>query len=529
MADPIKGSNGVKTQRALHAKTARKQADSPRPKEPAAAPSPQPRWATAQASLIPNWIPRRGSASPPQADAPKSVSTTRAGSRVPVSAGVLTLGRAMLQARGATATDADVQRLLDRTPGLAPRLSLLEQQAGDPAGLQEALRDLMVNAPETMRGAGGSPRSVAEGYARDVGFKDLSFDGGRVAAITTGGDRVDLGALPSPPSIEDLGKLVNGSRFGTPSVVPPPPALKPSDTFDIDNAHLADHLSSLAYQDPSTVKSQLEQWGYDVSTFRWIENKDTDTQGFVVNDRSGNTFATFRGTESMKDAETDADARFVAAPWAGGGNVHAGFSGALDSVWPDMQAAIRQARTAAGDKGDVVFAGHSLGAGLTTLAAMRATSEGLLPANTARTKVYPVASPRVGDEQFAAAYNEKLPQTHRLVNFSKSLLLESQDVVTQVPPQSLGYRHVGNLVRVSNDGVRFVPREGDIANPHIEKLKGDVLQKYLKDCMIASIDKRHAPDPSFADRFARAWKLPSFTAHFSGEYLRRSGTAALKR
>lgn len=519
-----------------------------------------------------NWRPRVGARVPPSTPMGETVGAKMsAASRGPATPEVLALARAMLQSKGTTVGDVEAQRLVDSFPGLSRRLTLLAQTVADPekdkTALQAALRHLMVNVPEAMRGAGGTARSEAKDYARDVGFSDLKFENDRVTAVTPSGREVDLGALPERPSIEDLGRLVNGWRFGTPSVVPPPPSLLLGNGFRIENAHLANHLSSLAYQDPATVKNQLEKWGYDVSTFRWVENRETDTQAFVVNDKNGNTFVSIRGTESLRDGQTDADATLIPAPWAGKNvNVHEGFSDALDSVWDQMEPAIRQARAAAGDRGDVVFTGHSLGGGVGTLAALRATNEGLLPPDSSRTKVYPIASPRVGDEAFADAYNRKLPQTNRLVNFKPGLLVDSQDIVTQVPPRSAGYRHVGNLVRLADDGVRFIPRDDpanrglmprdirtlqdrqdvlddprDLTNPGVENLRGDALKEYLKSVALQHLERRDPPSslpamsaslhPELQSSLAMSavGTMPSFKAHLSGEYLRRTGLGVLNQ
>jgi triacylglycerol lipase len=499
-----------------------------------------------------------------------AVTAARTSSQGPVTAETLALAQAMLEARGAADPAGRAKQLLDGLPELARRLSLLAPQLGDPekskGAVQTALRHLLVNAPETISGTGGPARSEARDYARDVGFQDLSFEDGQVTALTPSGGKVDLGAMPDRPSTGDLGRMVNMSRFGTPKVVPPP-QFKASNDFRIDNAHAVTHISSLAYQDASTVKNQLEKWGYDVSTFKWIENKDTDTQAFVVNDKNGNTFVSFRGTESVRDAQTDGDALLIPASWAGPNvNVHEGFSNALDSVWPQMQDAIRKARGAAGEKGDVVFTGHSLGGGVATLAALRATNAGLLPPDPARAKVYPIASPRVGDDAFADAYNQKLPQTHRLVTFNSGLLVDVQDVVTQVPPRSAGYHHVGNLVRLSSDGFHFLPREAarapsvappalasglknterrgvaaenDQLNPGIEALRGDALKQYMSTTALQHMERR---DPGSARPTRTAAlnfdgvvtfsipsmaTMPSVKWHASGEYLRRTGQSLL--
>jgi triacylglycerol lipase len=456
---------------------------------------------------------------------------------------VLTLAQGLLKqlGRGASATEA--QQLLDGTPTLARRLAMLAGASADVVA-----RHVQVNAPGAVPGAAGDATADASAYARDLGFQGFSLQNGHGMLATAAGP-IDLGALPANASLDTLGHAINQQRFGTPSVVAPPP-LQPSNDFKIDNAHLAVHLSSLAYRDEATVKSQLAQWGYDTSTFSWLEDKNTDTQGFVVNDKDGNTFVTFRGTESLRDAKTDAQATQVAAPWAGPGVfVHEGFSSALDSVWPQVQTAVKKAR-GDGTRGDVIFTGHSLGAGLTTLAALRATNEQLTPGDP-RTKIFPIASPRTGDDAFMQQYNQKLPQTYRVVNFASGTFADTQDIVTQVPPKALGYRHVGNAIALSDGDFKVIRRDSpggspmlaleavsvsphgdrsDATNARVESLSGDALEKYM---MQLAMDNREGQPPPRAPANAMALEsmsltMPSVSFHRSGEYLRRTGASVLK-
>ena len=74
------------------------------------------------------------------------------------------------------------------------------------------------------------------------------------------------------------------------------------------------------------------------------------------------------------------------------------------------------------------MAGHSLGAALALLAATR----------RAPTAVYTYGCPRVGNAAFAA----------QLANVAVHRIVHGQDVVTAVPPEILGFRHVGDERRI---------------------------------------------------------------------------------
>ena len=97
--------------------------------------------------------------------------------------------------------------------------------------------------------------------------------------------------------------------------------------------------------------------------------------------------------------------------------MHDGFEEALDSIWHDVDIAL-----AALDC-PVFYTGHSLGAALATLAAVRRPPKA----------VYTFGSPRVGNEAFAATLRDV--RMYRVV--------DGEDVVTTLPPKVLGFRHVG--------------------------------------------------------------------------------------
>ena len=124
----------------------------------------------------------------------------------------------------------------------------------------------------------------------------------------------------------------------------------------------------------------------------------------------------FRGTEitHLEDDLSDAEAKLVV--WSTGGRVHQGFAGALESVWQPLQAYLASLRREA-----VWFTGHSLGAALATLAAVRWKSLGGDVGG-----VYTIGSPRVGDGEFADTFEPALSgRCFRYVN--------GNDGVTQNP------------------------------------------------------------------------------------------------
>jgi len=137
----------------------------------------------------------------------------------------------------------------------------------------------------------------------------------------------------------------------------------------------------------------------------------------------------FRGTEQTpKDMLIDIDTgRFPLDE--NKIDVHDGFQKALDSVWGEIEAALKLLP----ENCPVFYTGHSLGAALATLAA----------ANHPPRAVYTFGSPRVGNQKFVDALNKKPFAIYRVV--------DDQDSVATLPPQAMGFRHVGKEQKLTAD------------------------------------------------------------------------------
>lgn len=204
-------------------------------------------------------------------------------------------------------------------------------------------------------------------------------------------------------------------------------------SFSLVNAWWLAEASMLVYADEAYVGQRFARAG--LNHVRFFNR--SGTQCFLAaNDRFA--IVAFRGSEIWKrgepfdphriiaDVATNIDVRLVG--WDRGGRVHHGFKTALDEVWDDLQSEIGRLQ-ARGLK--LWMTGHSLGAALATLAADRwAGVQG----------VYTYGSPRVGDDQFQAAYDIR---TFRVVN--------GGDIVAHVPPRG-PYHHVGALIPIDPQG-----------------------------------------------------------------------------
>lgn len=152
----------------------------------------------------------------------------------------------------------------------------------------------------------------------------------------------------------------------------------------------------------------------------------------------------FRGTEPDDPSDLVADATVIKIPWfdASGaqlGEVHKGFADALlnDPINGNILAQLSsQLNDLAKQSPRVLLTGHSLGAALAILTASCLTP---LADNI---HLYTFGSPRVGDRVFS----EYIPKNKH------DRYVDCSDLVTRVPPEKLGYLHVGTLRYINRHG-----------------------------------------------------------------------------
>lgn len=151
----------------------------------------------------------------------------------------------------------------------------------------------------------------------------------------------------------------------------------------------------------------------------------------------GLTIVSFCGTDPLRFANWMTNLRIL----PGEGGVHRGFLAALDTVWPQVAPCL----PAGGGGRRLWVVGHSLGAALAALCALRAAETLALKAD----RVFAFGMPRVGGEDFANRYEASLGDT-------TLRLVHGRDFVPHVPPSELGFRHVGRRLSCLG-GDRFDP------------------------------------------------------------------------
>lgn len=172
------------------------------------------------------------------------------------------------------------------------------------------------------------------------------------------------------------------------------------------------------------------------------------------NAASGITYLAFRGSETAADFAEDADIfQVLYDPVVPGyGYVHAGFmdvyTRSYSSTWEGYKVAplrtsiINALNLVQTSTKALYITGHSLGAGLSTLSVPDVVTNSTFKGKQIPMFHYSLASPRVGDPNFAYKYNFQLPfKTFRVVN--------TEDIVPDGPPSVSDndiYEHVGTIV-----------------------------------------------------------------------------------
>lgn len=207
-----------------------------------------------------------------------------------------------------------------------------------------------------------------------------------------------------------------------------------------ENAYALSEAANLAYANEADIVKTAKTWGFNHVKFIDIKN----TQLFIASNETHIVIA-FRGTEptNIKDWLNNTKIRLTKGPFDT--QVHRGFLAALKHVWPQILAEVSLQQ----NMGQSLWlTGHSLGAALALLCTAYFRDHGFKigdPIDKPVNGTYLFGSPRVGDKDF----EQKLEADagSRIFRF-----VNNNDMVTRVPPRSLGYSHVGKLLYFSEDG-----------------------------------------------------------------------------
>lgn len=220
--------------------------------------------------------------------------------------------------------------------------------------------------------------------------------------------------------------------------------------YNGENALFLADCAKLAYHNEEKIKQAVQEQ-LNFTNFRFFSGKST--QAFIAgNDKM--IIVAFRGTEGkIHDILADAKLKPDDGPIGKNGSigkVHRGFHGGLHEVWDDTSTDMNMLqfiKQILNNKQSIWFCGHSLGAALATLAAAEYVFEESDTDVDAVKGIYTIGQPRVGDDEFAEAFDASLGEKcFRFVN--------NNDAVTRIPPPGiiLKYTHVGQELYLDRNG-----------------------------------------------------------------------------
>ncbi len=206
--------------------------------------------------------------------------------------------------------------------------------------------------------------------------------------------------------------------------------------FKYSDTQLSIESSRLAYLQAEDSAIELALLSDALSRVQFADLKPfnsakTGSQGFGAYRAADKTaLIAFRGTEPEELADLATVLEAHTAPWTeSAGRVHAGFASAARAVLPQLNWWLEEKCP---EHSRLILCGHSLGAALATLVASIRKPTLLLT----------IGSPRVGNSQFAST----------LDGVAVTRLVNCCDVVTQVPPETPWYVHVGSTTYIDRHG-----------------------------------------------------------------------------
>lgn len=181
-------------------------------------------------------------------------------------------------------------------------------------------------------------------------------------------------------------------------------------------------IANITYNEPKTARKEFHNLGYILIQFLDCNG----AQAYIIENNS-EMIISFRGTEITEKSDIIADLKIIKEKDIVG-YVHKGFKNEVDKLWNSLSTIINI------NNKPLFLTGHSLGAAMATIFASRI--------KTSVTALVTFGSPRVGDSNFV----NNLDVIHYRVK-------NSNDIITKLPLESMGYKHHGKCIYLNYYGV----------------------------------------------------------------------------
>ncbi len=210
-------------------------------------------------------------------------------------------------------------------------------------------------------------------------------------------------------------------------------------SFDLAVARNFASLCLLAFKSPSQIQDGVRPLGYEL--FHTFDNPESDVQGYLA-EGSTSILLVFRGTDSPQDFLTDIN--IFLAPYPPQKcpffrpKVHAGFLQAFRSVEKEINQKIKELKSLRPSLNKIEVVGYSMGGGIGAIAALSLKRTHGIPI-----EFWAFGMPRTGNRWFRRNFKKEIK--------SSFVILNDTDIIGQVPPKSLGYRHLKTHVLIDDN------------------------------------------------------------------------------
>jgi hypothetical protein len=218
------------------------------------------------------------------------------------------------------------------------------------------------------------------------------------------------------------------------------------------------HCSALCYEGDADIATGLAALGLQLvgqgtDPTKWVYHGPKGTLAYAAIDDT-TLVISIRGSCNRPNFETDADCFKVPFALFYGCLIHKGFHDDTMALWNWVCTIIQMFQNNKGTLRCIVFDGHSLGAAIAEALTVAAwLSVGIAPISA-----YLYGCPRVGGRAYHAKVKERLARypdsitAHMGFPDPITRLVHADDIVPHLPWWILGFRHVGKLIRIDDNG-----------------------------------------------------------------------------